>query len=259
VDVKKIVLGIVVVAWSGLFACDGEEPSGAPPPDGPPTGPIETAPPIETTPPPDDGENGENGENGVDGQPSEDLEALIESQLEVGRILFNPPTSMRVGQKERIEARVSADLKSEISKGLRGRGTPIIERLNIGRYMSVRLFGTNFDITALSHENQIVLEDQPTQWEWDVIPLGHGDQELFLSASVRVDIPDHGTETVDYPVYQRRIRVSINPAYTAKRFVSENWQWLIGTLVLGSGLGAALLRRLRRRKPPQESEAQATS
>ncbi len=169
-------------------------------------------------------------------------------KLSQGQILFNPPNEMRVGIKERIEARLAKTLSEDLSKGLRGRGISQIEKINIGPLMNVTLTGDNFEIKTLSHEEQVVPSEGFTQWNWDVIPNESGLQILTLIATVRIKLPNYGEEKKDCPIFERQIKVRVNPIYSSKRFLRNYWQWL-GSTIIGSGLiGWFLKKRKAKRK-----------
>lgn len=52
-------------------------------------------------------------------------------------------------------------------------------------------------------------------------------------------LPGRPDERFAVPVFERIIRVGVDPVYGTRRFVADNWQWLAATaLGLGGGLGA---------------------
>lgn len=166
----------------------------------------------------------------------QDLSQIVEDEirnLTPGRILFNPPEEMKVGVKERVEVRIVKNFTENLSIGLRGRGVPQIEEIKVNTLMGVRLNGDNFDINkTLSHEEQIVAGDGFTQWNWDVTPLKSGIQLLLLTVTVRIKILNYGEERKDYPVFERKIKVNVNPIYTTKKFIESYWQWIITAILI---------------------------
>ena len=166
------------------------------------------------------------------------LSKVVEDELnnlDIGRILFNPPQEMKVGVKDRVEVRIAKTIAEDFIKGLRGRGIPQIEKIKVGTFMKVRLVGDNFDIKSLSHDEQAVEGEDFTQWEWDVTPLTSGIQSLLLSVTVRIKIFNDGEETKDYPVFERRIKVKVNLIHSTKKFIEKYWKW-IATTIISSGI-----------------------
>ena len=146
---------------------------------------------------------------------------------------------MRQGQRDRLEVRVARteELRDAVTTGLRGRGVPVIEPVSTSPFMGVELFGKAFDITPLSPQEQLVAP--LARWEFDVLPRKAGKQSVLLSVTLRVALPQRSDERMAVPVFERSIRVSIDPVYGTRRFVGDNWQWLAATaLGLGGTLGA---------------------
>ncbi len=175
---------------------------------------------------------------------------IVEDELKnlsLGQVLFNPPQEMQVGIKERVEVSISKTIKEDLSKGLRGRGIPQIEEIEVGTFMTVRLRGDNFDIKTISNEEQLVAGEGFTQWEWDVTPLGSGNHSLLLTVTVRIKLSEGDEEKKDYPVFERQIKVKVNPVYTTIQFAKRHWMWII-TTISGSGIIGWLIKKWRKSK-----------
>lgn len=157
------------------------------------------------------------------------------------RILFNPPKEMEQGKKERIEARISYhDIGDAITKGLRGRGEPQLELIQVGERMTVTLHGDEeeFEISKYSSEEQLVAGRSYAQWEWDVTPLQYGELSLHLKAVINVIDSKKQETAYDIPVIDRVINVKVNPPYIAARAARDKQIW---TIVFGSGIGVVVV------------------
>lgn len=177
-----------------------------------------------------------------------DLSEIVEDELKKlspGCILFNPSQEMKVGVKERVEVRIAKTITEDLTLGLRGRGIPQIEKIGVATFMKVHLTGDNFDIKTLSHDEQPVIGEGFTQWDWDVIPLKFGIQSLLLTVTVRIKIPNYDEEKKDYPVFEKQIRVKVNLTYSINKFIKNYWQWIIGTII-ASGIIKWIVTKLRR-------------
>jgi serine/threonine protein kinase len=150
-----------------------------------------------------------------------------------GSILWNPPERMRVGRRERIEVRISHGALEALKEGLRGRGAPMSDTLEIGPLMRVALTAEakDFSILALSTQDQLVRPDRVARWDFDVNPLRGGLRQLRLLASMRVKV-EGKEEVVDLPSYESEIRVAIAPLRTAGYFCANNWQWISITIII---------------------------
>jgi hypothetical protein len=168
----------------------------------------------------------------------------VRSAVRPGVLAFNPPGEMTQGRPERVEVGVarSAELVDSLVSGLRGRGEVRIEQVPTSAFMSAELRGDSFAITALSPAEQIVAP--AARWEFDVTPRHAGVQTLTLCVSLRfaetgpLAVPG---SRIAVPVVERKIRIRVSVGYGARAFVTQNWQWLVGTAVAIGGAVAAFL------------------
>lgn len=178
------------------------------------------------------------------------LSEIVENELKKlssGQILFNPPAEMKVGVQERVEVRIAKTITADLYKGLRGSGKPQVEIIEIGSFMKVRLTGDDFNIKPLSHEEQIVGGNRAAQWEWDVIPLKSGIHFLTLHVTVRLKLPNGDEELIDHPVFDKQIKVHVNPIYSGKKFIISNWEKIIG-FIISSGIIGWLVKKWRNKR-----------
>jgi hypothetical protein len=175
------------------------------------------------------------------------------SRERLGAIMWNPPSRVRVGNSERIEVRLG-DAEQAIDalrEGLRGRGAPRIDRLEIAPLMRVALTADprDFSVQALSTQDQFVRQGTVARWDFDVTALRAGLRRLRVLASMRVKV-EGKDEVVDLPSYESEVRVSVAPVRAVGQFGAENWKWIAGTVAIpllvwatgGAGLSAAILR-----------------
>jgi class 3 adenylate cyclase len=181
-----------------------------------------------------------------------------------GSILWNPPSRMRVGHRERIEGRIAdANVALEALRwGLRGRGLPQVDKLEIAPLMRVTLTADakDFSIQTLSTQDQLIRRDfdqsiwrrAVARWDFDVTPLLSGRHRLRLLASMRIKI-EGKDELIDLPSYEAEVRVAVAPVRAVGHFCAKNWQWISGTVVIPlivwaastTGFGSAVLNQLR--------------
>ena len=153
--------------------------------------------------------------------------------VQPGRLLFNPPARMQLGQTERIEVRLARtlELDAELLKHLRGTGEPQLEDIPTAPLMAVTLKGDAFQITAYSDEEQGVTQDGITTWEFDIRALKRGQQHLVMCVSLRIPVPGQPLEHKSIPVREVTIYVQVGAPALVGQFVSRNWQWIIGTAI----------------------------
>lgn len=179
------------------------------------------------------------------------------ARLAAGRILYNPPQEMTVGQRERVEVRITQSTTANLTQNLQGRGTPQVEQIPVASFMKVRLTGDAFEITPLSSEEQIVVGDTYTQWSWDVVPQRAGEQRLVLVVTARIKLAGYADEQKDLEILERNINVRVDAAYSVQSFFRENLNWIFPSILipLVTAAGAWLWRiYTERRKRPGGEE-----
>jgi RNA polymerase sigma-70 factor, ECF subfamily len=160
-----------------------------------------------------------------------------------GRLLFNPPDRMILGRTDRVEVRLirTAERDSELLRDLKGRGDPQLEGIPTAPLMAVTLKGDGFRVTSYSDEEQAVTQDEASLWEFDVQALRRGAQRLAMCVSLRIPVPGHPLERKSVPVRETTIKVSVDAPVLVARFVSSNWQWVVGTIIATAGVVVAVL------------------
>jgi len=154
--------------------------------------------------------------------------------IQEGYVGFNVPGEMKQGEEQRITIRIATGSPDKLGKDLAGEPAFKRDSLTVAPYMTVKLKAKDseaFEITAQSPEDQFVGSDTFTEWRFDVKPLKSGLQELDLMVGVR--IKDAGSQEIRFePSYDRKLNVKIDAVWVFARFVSKNWKWIIGTLLL---------------------------
>ncbi|NJK80676.1 MAG: hypothetical protein HC914_12550 [Chloroflexaceae bacterium] len=160
-----------------------------------------------------------------------DVAAQALNNLDPGIVVYNPPVAMSAGQAERVELRITREIPNvealnepafaepaaAITETLSGAGTPRFEDIKVNTYMRVQLIGRDFDIEALTPQDQLVGERDFSEWVWNVTPLKSGELKLNLSITARVRVDDY-EEFKNLVVRDETIYVAVNPAYTLATF-----------------------------------------
>ena len=180
------------------------------------------------------------------GVPGPPLENILEWRR--GHVAFRDPGPMRVGITKDIEVRICVgdDLPGDFTANLAGTG-PIqiitLPLMDAPAQLAVRMHLAGdpavFRIVRLlppdsdsPHGEQLVTEGGISSWLWEVTPQEAGHHELLLSIAASADASGHN------PLRWQRVpkgptTVADNRPYEARRFVSSNWRWLLGTPGLG--------------------------
>lgn len=176
----------------------------------------------------------------------EELSKTLEDELKKlapKRIIFNPSREMKAGVSQRLSVRISNTLIEDLYTSLKQKGIPQIDKINLVKPMRIDLTGNNFYITRLSQEEQTTVQQDITGWDWEVTPLKTGTQSLSLSATVSIDGPNFSNESINYPLYVKAVKVKFNPAYSIINFIRSYWPWIVGIIIVVSGMVTWAVRR----------------
>lgn len=188
--------------------------------------------------------------------PDQVLQNAVDS-LPVGKVLFNHPTEMKMGEAREVQVRISRDVAADLSSGLTPSGTAakdqIMEQqqIKVSTSMKVQVHGEPyFDVKPLTDEEQLIDKSGFTEWKFTVIPLQGGKWPLHLTVTAVVHAADR-EKVKNLEVLDEQVTVQVSTLEVVESFIGNNWQWLIGTIIVP--IGAWLLPKLRKKK----SRAQA--
>jgi hypothetical protein len=133
--------------------------------------------------------------------------------------------------------RITQNITENLTKGLEGRGDPLINETKVSTYMKVRLTGKNFNIDPQNGAAQLIESDKHTEWRFYITPLKSGIQKLHLTYYVIISIPGYDDKKKEYEVGDREINVIVNPVW----FLKCNWKFIVGTLLTIVGLIIAVI------------------
>jgi len=161
--------------------------------------------------------------------------------LVVGRVAFNTPERMQFGESRTIALIASpaldaATLSTELRDRIGGTDQIAVEMLQIAPLMEAQLEGAPaFEITALTPTRQPVSRASPTEWRWAVRAAQTGTHTLHLTINAIIIVAgERYPRSLD--VLNRDIEVDITVVQRVGMFVDNNWQWLLGTVVIPLGI-----------------------
>lgn len=150
--------------------------------------------------------------------------------LQPGKLAWNTPPRMAMGDSAEVELRVTLDetLFPGLEARVRAGGSTTSEVAELSRDLSARLQSTAFDITPDGERRQPVRQGRDAVWVWVISPKQKGAQKLLLSITAHVP---------GGPAFQplvRTIEVTAAAGSTPAAmldFLQRNWDKLL-TLVL---------------------------
>lgn len=176
-------------------------------------------------------------------------------RLAAGRIVFDTPREMSVGESYPIEAAVTHKFLKDLSRSLGAAGEN--GNLRLGDNITLHLKGNGFDISPVadsaigaeqefpiddSEDTKVIEKDSTASWEWSVKPEKSGFQTLLLTVEVAVE-DEHFTEVLtEYPVFEKVVQVK--PSFFHS--LSKSYLLMAVTIVIAVAVvGWILIKKLR--------------
>jgi len=157
--------------------------------------------------------------------------------LIAGNVAFNTPERMQFHESRVIALIASPQLdpnalSQELRRRIGGNDPVAVQEVQIAPLMEAQLVGAPaFEVMAITPTRQPVSRAAPTEWRWTVRATETGKHTLNLTINAVVTV---GNE--DFPrslnVLNRDIEVYISGSQRVGMFLSGNWQWLVGTIVI---------------------------
>jgi hypothetical protein len=148
-----------------------------------------------------------------------------------------------------VSPALEANRLGEALKRRVGDGAAIqVEAIRVAPVMEATLEGEPaFAVNPLTPQQQAVGAAAPTEWKWTVTAKQDGVHPLHLGIVVILNVEGERTPR-SLPVLDRDIVVDVTASQRIAAFVSNNWQFILGTLVipLVGWFAARKSRRTRR-------------
>ncbi|MEM8525918.1 MAG: hypothetical protein AAGG68_14865 [Bacteroidota bacterium] len=190
------------------------------------------------------------------------IKASIPDTMKVGmnyRVTLKAKHGIKVNETIEIEyARQYNGLdQKKIQKNIEEEGEfTIVDTIQIATYATASIIdvGENFVINPLFSNSTRILDTIAFKfWEWNVTPKNKGLHELIVTLNSEVL---HGDENmpIEKKAFERSILVKANPYKATASFFNDNWQYLMGALVIPLFLYGRnqWLKSRNKEQPPNE-------
>lgn len=188
-----------------------------------------------------------------------DLEKAIESsmrKLAPGRIVFDAPREMSIGESYDVEVELSYSFLKGLSDALRGMSAEGFDKVRLGQNIGLSLKGRGFDIRPVTETDgveevfpvedtgmtRLVTENSTSTWKWKVAPSKSGFQSLLLSIEIMAEDADYNEMSNEYALFQKVIEVKSNFLFTVTRSYLIMAAFIV---IVVAAVGWILIKRLR--------------
>jgi hypothetical protein len=184
-------------------------------------------------------------------------------RLLTANLAFNAPRTLRLDETKEIQVLLS---RGELVRNLQRRLTESGERegakIPASDEMDASLEGLGFEIRAVTPTQQPVGKGV-TEWRWQIQPTEIGQHRLHLTLTAVIFVRTLGTadpHTAKKAIrtFDRTLTVESIPTpwhKAATGFLGDNWQWLIGTLLIPLGVALANFRKRKQSGPERKQSA----
>lgn len=195
------------------------------------------------------------------GQPASrpDLERAIRRSMKKiapGRVVFDAPSVMDVGETYDVEVDLSYSFLKGLSESLRGMSVEGFDKVRLGQNVGLSLNGRGFAIRPVTESGgaeevfpaedtgitKLVTENSSPRWSWKVTPLASGYKSLLLSIEIMAEDADYNETVNRYPLFQRVIDVKSNFIYTLSR---SYWIMVVFIIIVVAIVGWVLMKKMR--------------
>ena len=155
--------------------------------------------------------------------------ALVDEYLasiSSANIAFNSPQTLNLNETTQIKLLLSLkksieELQREISSS--SPGSTDGASIKVANRMEARLTGNNFQITAITSEEQAIGENETVEWRWQIKPLSTGFHNLHLTLTAIFEIDGSATRR-SLRTFDKSIEVEVTTSQIVSSFIEKNWQ-----------------------------------
>ena len=147
-------------------------------------------------------------------------------------IAFNSPQTLNLDDTAEIQLLLSLKKSvEELRREITSPGPTEGAVVKVANRMQARLTGSDFQITAITPEEQAIGSNGTVQWKWEIKPLSVGRHNLHLTLTAIFNV-DGATTRRSIRTFDRTIDVEVTRGQVVAGFIKNNWQWLWAAILL---------------------------
>lgn len=157
---------------------------------------------------------------------------VILAQLRYSTFGYSIPGEANVDDEIDVTMIINPSLTVQEIEAVLPRGERTTGSIQISRIVQAKLDSRDFDIVAITPERQVIAQGINTAWRWSLKARTPGPNKVVKITVTAVVLVD-GERTESYiDTYTSTIKVSITPQQRISRWLSDNWQWAWGALLI---------------------------
>lgn len=156
----------------------------------------------------------------------------ILASMDWANIAFNSPPKLNLKETAQVQLLLSLrktidELRTEIAAAGEREGA----KVKVSNRMQARLSGVDFQIIAVTDEEQAVGATDTVEWKWEIKPLAAGRHSLHLTLTALFSVDGAATRRA-VRTFDKTIQVEVSAGQLASDFFGKNWQWLWAAILL---------------------------
>jgi len=169
-------------------------------------------------------------------------------------IAFNVPQTINLYETALIQLKLSLQKSiDELREALTAEGKREGAIVKVSNRMEARLTGANFQITAITSEEQAVGSIGEVEWKWEIKPTTSGKHNLHLTLTALFSVDGESTRKT-IRTFDKTIEIEVTPAQLVLKFLENNWQWLWAAILLPIVGWGWKLRKASKKGTPKSSD-----
>lgn len=152
--------------------------------------------------------------------------------MDWANIAFNSPQRMNLNETAQIQLLLSLQQPiDELRNAITAAGEREGATVRVSNRMEARLSGPNFQITAITTEEQAIGSIDTVEWKWEIKPTVSGRHNLHLTLTALFTV-DGAASRRAVRTFDKTIEVDVTAGQWASDFFGKNWQWLWAAIFL---------------------------
>lgn len=156
----------------------------------------------------------------------------------VGRQLFSTQLAFALKESanvdETLKAQLLMSIKEEVNtlaNQLTVTGPKTTATINVSKVVRANLVAPDFKVTNVTPEEQVIAENNNTEWEWLLKPTSPGKHEVTLTVTAIITI-DGKEKPYHLKKFEKVLTIEVTKEQILEDWFSENWKWVISTLII---------------------------
>ncbi len=156
----------------------------------------------------------------------------------VGRQLFSTQLAFALKESanvdETLKAQLLMSIKEEVNtlaNQLTVTGPKTTATINVSKVVRANLVAPDFKVTNVTPEEQVIAENNNTEWEWLLKPTSPGKHEVTLTVTAIITV-DGKEKPHHLKKFEKVLTIEVTKQQVLEDWWSENWKWVISTLII---------------------------